>query len=134
MLKAANLISMQNFVRIPVTDIFPSPAGSTQFLLVLDTSQNPPVPIPIKLGDVNQDGFPDILAILASGVGTRSDKTPRLAYSVSCAKGRAGCTSNGSGQRGWRFLEKGGEVLSAVKDARSAAFLDMDEDVSIQAT
>lgn len=105
--------------------------GNAQFLLVTDTRQDPPVPIPIKLGDVNQDGFPDILAILASGTGSHSDHTPRLAYSVPCGKGRPGCSSDGSGHRGWSVLQKGGEVLSEIKDARSIAFLDMDEDVSL---
>lgn len=122
---------MQDFVRIPVTDIFPATNGAPQFLLVLDTSQSPAVPIPIKLGDVNQDGFPDILAVLASGTSSRSDRTPRLAYSVTCGKGKAGCRSDGSGHNGWDVLQKGAEVLSEVKDARSVALLDMDEDVSV---
>jgi integrin alpha FG-GAP repeat containing protein 1 len=79
---------------------------------------------------VNQDGFPDLLAIIATGPGLRRDHTPYLAYSVSCSKGTPGCGSKGHGRRGWSVLKKGAEALSAVKDARSIAFLDMDEDVS----
>ncbi|KAI0345064.1 integrin alpha N-terminal domain-containing protein [Trametopsis cervina] len=120
-----------DFVQVPVTDIFPASTGSAQFLLVSDVSQNPATPIPIKLGDVNQDGFPDMVAILASGTGTRSDRTPQLAYSVPCGKNTPGCGSNGRGRRGWSVLQKGGEVLAAIKDARAVAFLDMDEDGSL---
>ncbi|KAI0093714.1 hypothetical protein BDY19DRAFT_881949 [Irpex rosettiformis] len=125
-----------DLVRIPISTLFPSSSSnSASFLLVLDTSQTPPVPIPIKLGDVNQDGFPDILAILASGTGSRSDKTPRLAFSVECrggkGKGMAGCGGNGRGKRGWDVLTKGAEALNDVKDAWGVAFLDMDEDGSL---
>ncbi|KAI0689777.1 hypothetical protein BC835DRAFT_1407738 [Cytidiella melzeri] len=120
-----------DYVRIPVSDMFPTSDSSASLLLVMDTSQTPAVPIPIKLGDVNQDGFPDLLAIVASGTGTRSDRTPHLVYSVSCAKGVPGCGTNGIGRRGWSLLQKGAEVLSSVKDAWSVAFLDMDEDGSL---
>ena len=121
----------KDFVSVPIADVFPSPDGSSpaQYLLVQDTTYDPPLPVPIKLGDLNQDGFPDILAIVASGSGSRADRTPRLAYSVPCAKGVAGCGSDGSGYRGWLALTKGGEVLQGIKDARNTAFLDVDEDV-----
>ncbi|KAI0810948.1 hypothetical protein BC629DRAFT_1589690 [Irpex lacteus] len=126
-----------DFVRIPVTTLFPSSSStsnSASFLLVLDTTQSPSVPIPIKLGDVNQDGFPDILAIVASGTTGRSDRTPRLAYSVECHGGKhgksvPGCAGNG--RRGWSVLQKGAEVMSEVRDAVGVAFLDMDEDGSL---
>ncbi|KAH8102947.1 integrin alpha N-terminal domain-containing protein [Cristinia sonorae] len=111
------------FVRIPISDIFTS-SGSTPRLLVFDTTHNPPIPLPIRLGDVNQDGFPDLLAILASG----NDHTPQMAYSVSCGKGVAGCNAGGNGRRGFQMLKKGGEILRDITDARSVAFIDMDED------
>jgi len=93
----------------------------------LDTSYNPPLPVPIKLGDANQDGFPDILAIVASGSSAHPQRTPHLAYSVPCGKGVAGCDTK-SRRRGWSALHKGGEILGSVQDARGVAFLDMDED------
>jgi integrin alpha FG-GAP repeat containing protein 1 len=44
----------------------------------------------------------------------------------------AGCQKDGSGRRGWKVLHKGTDTLESVKDARSVAFFDMDEDVSDQ--
>lgn len=92
---------------------------------------NPPLPLPVKLGDANHDGFPDLMAIVTSGISYNSDRTPIMAYSVPCGKGVAGCDVDGNGRRGWEVLKKGGEVLNAIKDATSVAFLDMDEDVGV---
>ncbi|PPQ97975.1 hypothetical protein CVT26_003124 [Gymnopilus dilepis] len=108
------------FVKFPVSSLFPS----TSSLLVLDTTYSPALPIPLKLGDANLDGFPDFLAITVSG----SDNVPNLVYSVPCAPGVVGCAKDGSGSRGWRLAQKGVESLQAVKDARSLSFVDMDED------
>jgi len=92
---------------------------------VLDTTFNPPLPIALKLGDVDLDGFPDLLAITVAG----RDQTPHLVYSVPCAANLVGCAKDGSGRRGWKLATKGVETLETVKDARSVTFLDMDEDV-----
>lgn len=120
-------------MRIPLTDIFPPSRDEpvAPGLLVMDTTQSPPVPISIKLGDVNQDGFPDFLAIVVRGGGSQRRHTPNLVLSVPCAKGVAGCSVNGNGRRGWQVVKKDADPLLAVEDARSVAFLDMDEDVSI---
>ncbi|KAJ3514179.1 hypothetical protein NLJ89_g2518 [Agrocybe chaxingu] len=107
------------FVRFPVSSLFPSSS-----LLVLDTTFSPSIPIGLKLGDADLDGFPDLLVITTSG----RDHTPHLIFSVPCAAGVAGCSSDGKGRRGWKVANKGVEALEAVKDARSVSFLDMDED------
>ena len=121
----------QAFVRIPLSDIFPpsSKSPTSPGLLVLDTTQNPPIPVPIKLGDVNQDGFPDFLAVVVTGTGKRRQRTPQLVLSVPCSKNVAGCNGDGSGKRGWHTVKKDVDPLHAIQDARSVAFLDMDEDV-----
>ncbi|KAJ7494497.1 hypothetical protein B0H11DRAFT_2004943 [Mycena galericulata] len=106
------------FARIPINSLFP---GSS--LVVLDTTQVPPLPISLKLGDANLDGFPDLLVIIAAG----QDHIPKMLFSVPCGSGVVGCV-NGSGKRGWGVPTKGTEILDTVKDARSMSFLDMDED------
>ena len=93
---------------------------------MLDTTFSPPLPVSIKLGDANLDGFPDFLIITGSG----KDRIPSLVYSVPCAVGVVGCGKDGLGDRGWKVATRGVESLQAVKDARSLSFLDMDEDVS----
>ncbi|KAF9045767.1 hypothetical protein BDZ89DRAFT_1058727 [Hymenopellis radicata] len=79
-------------------------------LLVLDTTVSPAIPVPIKLGDANLDGFPIYL------------------YSVPCGKGVAGCSAQGSGKRGWELEAGGADVMDVISDARGVAFVDMDED------
>lgn len=108
------------FTRFPISSLFPK--GSS--LLVTDTTYDPPIPLSIRLGDANLDGFPDFLTIIASG----NDRTPYLVYSVACAPSVAGCKSDGSGRRGWKVADAGTESLKKVKDARGVTFLDMDED------
>ncbi|THU96321.1 integrin alpha N-terminal domain-containing protein [Dendrothele bispora CBS 962.96] len=111
------------FVWIPISSILPqSPVPS---LLVQDTTFPPAIPLSIKLGDVNLDGFPDLFFI----VSTPQGNVPKLVYSVPCGRGVPGCAADGSGRRGWQIAgTKGTESLEAVKDARGVAFIDMDED------
>ncbi|KAG5717871.1 T-cell immunomodulatory protein [Termitomyces sp. T112] len=108
------------FVRFPLSALF----SDSPSLLALDTTQTPPIPLSLKLGDANLDGFPDILLITGSG----KDRIPRLIFSKPCAAGLAGCSANGSDRRGWELAKSGADPLSTIKDARSVAFLDVDED------
>ncbi|KAG2020932.1 hypothetical protein CC2G_006216 [Coprinopsis cinerea AmutBmut pab1-1] len=108
------------FVRFPISDIFPKDKS----LMVLETTYNPSLPSPLKLGDANLDGFPDILVITGSG----KERVPHLLWSVPCSKGVAGCSRDGTGRRGWKLADKDVDSLEAITDARSVTFLDMDED------
>ncbi|KAJ8522676.1 hypothetical protein ONZ45_g812 [Pleurotus djamor] len=109
-----------DFVRMPISKLF----DSSSSLLVLDTSFDPPVPLPIRLGDANLDGFPDLLQVII----TRDHQTPKLLLSVPCSSGLVGCPENGQGRRSFSVVKKGTESLEAITDAISASFLDMDED------
>ncbi|GLB35509.1 putative repeat domain in Vibrio, Colwellia, Bradyrhizobium and Shewanella [Lyophyllum shimeji] len=108
------------FVRFPVSSLYPDSPS----LLVQDVTHTPPIPLSLKLGDANLDGFPDLLFIIGSG----RDRTPSLVFSVPCAPGVVGCSSSGSGRRGWQVAKKNTDALDAVRDARSVSFLDLDED------
>lgn len=121
-LSSTDLI-FQLLVRFPLSALFPDSPS----LLALDTTYTPPIPLSLKLGDANLDGFPDILLITGSG----KDRVPRLVFSKSCTAGIVGCSANGSGRRGWEPAKSGADPLSTIKDARSVAFLDVDEDVNI---
>ncbi|KAI5117253.1 hypothetical protein M0805_006416 [Coniferiporia weirii] len=111
------------FARFPLTDLFPGKS-----LLVLDTRSSPPIPLSIRLGDANLDGFPDLLFVTAASTGRASDRTPRLVLSMPCAKGVAGCGVNGLSRVGWKPVKKDADALSAIVDASGVAFLDIDED------
>lgn len=111
---------LQAFVQIPFSSLMPSSS-----LLVLDLSFSPSLPLPVRLGDTNLDGFPDLLVIAATTKG----HTPKLLISEPCTKGLAGCDGNGHGRRGFKLLSTGAENLEAVYDARGVTFIDIDEDV-----
>ncbi|KAJ7246549.1 hypothetical protein B0H12DRAFT_1203288 [Mycena haematopus] len=113
-----NSVDNDAFVSLPITTLFP---GSS--LVVLDTTPVPALPISLKLGDANLDGFPDLLVIIASG----QDHVPKVLFSVPCGAGVLGCRS-GHRKHGWSVATKGMETLDAIKDARSVSFLDIDED------
>ncbi|KAF9484939.1 hypothetical protein BDN70DRAFT_824769 [Pholiota conissans] len=108
------------FVRFPLESLFPQ----TPALLVRDSTFSPFLPTPIRLGDANLDGFPDLLLITVSG----KTQTPSLVFSVPCDKDVAGCPKGTSDRRGWSVATKGTKVLEDVKDARALTFLDLDED------
>lgn len=113
------------FVTISLSTLFPGSPSSS--LLVFDTTYQPPLPVPIKVGDANLDGFPDLLIIAALD----SARTPKLVFSVPCANAVAGCAKGAKIRRGWKIVTKDVESLEAIQDARSVAFLDMDEDVRL---
>ncbi|KAI0320316.1 hypothetical protein OF83DRAFT_1162494 [Amylostereum chailletii] len=113
------------YASYPIETIVSSSASHPPALLVLDTTFSPALPVPPRLGDANLDGFPDLLFI----TGTTQDHTRkvRLVLSEPCGKGVSGCDSKGS-QRGWREVKKDVDAIESVGDARGVAFLDMDED------
>jgi integrin alpha FG-GAP repeat containing protein 1 len=88
-------------------------------LQVLDTSFSPAQPVVPRTGDANLDGFPDLLLVTEGRV--------RLLLSTPCARGVPGCEAPGA-RRGWREVRQGVEPLASITDARSAVFVDMDED------
>jgi integrin alpha FG-GAP repeat containing protein 1 len=85
--------------------------------------------LPIKLGDANLDGFPDLLFIVFNP--SDLSQTPQLLFSEHCTKGVGGCDKNGEGRRGFQLVTKGAETLEAVQDARGVSFFDMDDDVRV---
>lgn len=118
----------QAYVQIPVASLFPGSSNSPS-LLVLDTTHTPALPLPIKLGDANLDGYTDLLFVVDS-LDVQHERTPKLVMSVPCAKGVVGCSPSGAGRRGFALVTKGADFLNSVTDARGVAFLDIDEDVS----
>ncbi|KAF8920648.1 hypothetical protein CPB85DRAFT_1272345 [Mucidula mucida] len=79
-------------------------------LLVLDTTVSPAIPVPINWGTPI---WMDSLTCF---------------YSVPCGKGVAGCSAQGFGKRGWELEMGGADVMDVISDARGVAFVDMDED------
>ena len=99
--------------------------------MVLDTTYDPPLPVPLKVGDLNLDGFVDIVPIIATPSGDRSrlSTTPKILGSVACSKGVVGCGPDGKGRRGLSVLGRDNNVLDGFQDARGVVLVDIDEDV-----
>lgn len=119
------------FVRVSIKDLVPTSDGSTPQLLVLDTTYDPPLPVPLKIGDLNLDGFVDIVPIVATpSPGDRSKlaRTPKILGSVPCRKRVAGCGPDGKGRRGWSVIGRDNNVLEEFQDARGVVLVDIDED------
>jgi len=85
--------------------------------------------LPIKLGDGNLDGFPDLLFIVFNP--SDLSQTPKLLFSEACTKGLGGCDNNGRDRRGFQLVTNGADTLEAVQDARGVSFFDMDDDVRV---
>ena len=93
--------------------------------------------MPLKTGDLNLDGFVDIVPIVATpSAGDRSKlaKTPKILGSVACRKGVAGCGPDGNGRRGWSVIGRDNNVLEEFQDVRGVVLVDIDEDVSFVAS
>lgn len=130
----AILTPLQAFVRVSLKDLVPTSDGTTPQLLVLDTTYDPPLPVPLKVGDLNLDGFVDIVPIIATpSAGDRYKlvRTPKILGSVACRKGVAGCGLDGKGRRGWSVLGRDNNVLEELQDVRGVVLVDVDEDVSL---
>ena len=103
---------------------------------MLNVPQSPSVPLPLRAGDFNLDGFPDLLLTISNetasphGVfGSSQGSQVRILENVPCAKGIAGC--NGKTGRGFRAGGgKGWGVLDDIWDAQGASWIDIDDDVS----
>lgn len=115
----------QSFSSIPLSSIIPQVSS----LLLFDTSHNPHLPLPLRIGDYNLDGFPDILAVVA----TSSSTTAKILKSLPCETGRPECDGGrgNSGRRRFDVVSKGATVLEQIHDVRGASWLDLDEDVSM---
>lgn len=106
------------------------------------TSSTSSQPISLAIGDFNKDGYPDIL-LLSIPPGAASDGTKETSVhilqnercgSLSDAKTKRLCTESSSeGDDGrWLIVVKdGAEVLDSIDDARSASWVDVDEDGSL---
>lgn len=128
----------QYFTSIPFSSIFDGFSGSHD-LLVHPPGQST-IPLPLRAGDYNVDGYPDLLLTISNTTaapgggpfgGRRGGTQVRVLENVPCKSGVAGCDT-GTAKRGLRVGSgKGWEVLDEIWDAQGASWLDLDDDVSV---
>ncbi|KEP52797.1 T-cell immunomodulatory protein [Rhizoctonia solani 123E] len=133
------------YLIIPLSSVLPN----YNSLLLTDTSHNPPLPVPLHIGDANLDGFPDVLAVVVGEAGV--ERVPVLLFSVPGKEGpsvsakaldtrshmqqRFGVGGNATAassarhhKRFFKTVKHGAEPLAEITDARGVAFVDLDED------
>lgn len=114
------------FVSIPLEELFPK--QKVQLLLSVPGPQNGHIPLPLRPGDFDVDGFPGLLATVKTEKGTQI----KILKNVPCGKGVAGCQGQPKGSRGLIVAEgKGYEALEAITDAEGASWIDLDDDGSL---
>ncbi|KAK8864374.1 hypothetical protein IAR55_001622 [Kwoniella newhampshirensis] len=131
-----------DFVSVPLASILPDGSDGTAGLQ-LHLPESPNIPFPLRPGDFDIDGFPDLLVIVANSTAAppaggifgaiRHDGTQvKVLQNVPCRKGVAGCEGGGKGTRGFRIGSgKGWEALDAIWDANGASWIDLDDDGSL---
>ncbi|KAL1405541.1 hypothetical protein Q8F55_009179 [Vanrija albida] len=107
-----------------VADLFPDDTG-VELMVAAPGNRN--IQIPIRAGDFDVDGFPDLLITVRNGTSHRKVKVLK---NVPCGKGVFGCpTKSGRG-----FVVAGGkgwEALEAITDSTGASWIDLDDDGSL---
>jgi len=134
---------MKSFTSIPVSDLFP---GTTAILFAepKSTSSGNPALIPLRIGDFDIDGFPDILTLIVNNTAAPPDggifgggRSPgiqvKILQNAPCGKRDVACQDGKHRVKRRQFkpvVESGIETLDSIWDARNAAWFDVGEDVS----
>lgn len=123
---------MQGMSSVEISSLFPGNVAWAGSILLYDTSFNPAIPIPIRIGDIDLDGFPDFIPIIVRQDPDGSQRsTPEILISKPCKLGANGCSGNWASRRTFEALMKDVSPLRLIKDARGVALMDVDEDVSV---
>ncbi|KAL7415849.1 hypothetical protein BDY24DRAFT_380292 [Mrakia frigida] len=125
-----------SFTSFPLSTLFPGSPNhndnnlASSSLLLFDVSHEPSIPIPLRAGDYNLDGYPDLMIILATA---RGGTTVRLLQSEPCSSSSTKECGKAAekGRRRFREVQKGAEALKKMEDVRGASFMDVDEDGSL---
>lgn len=114
----------QAFSRIPISTLLPS----KPYLAVNDNAFRGTLPIPLRIGDYNKDGYPDLL-VIASTASSAHQGSVALLESIPCS--RKTCSQAETEKDRRAFTAVVGDsttALNTINDAKSAIWLDIDED------
>lgn len=129
-MKIQLIFSFQSFTSLPLSSI------SQTSSILLSVPEAPHIPLPLRPGDFQHDGYPDLLLAIVNSTarsgGVFSDHQgtqARVLLNVPCSKGVAGC--EGGQKRTFRMARgKGWDVLNGMNDVVGASWIDIDDDVS----
>ncbi|BEI87812.1 uncharacterized protein CcaverHIS019_0105300 [Cutaneotrichosporon cavernicola] len=111
------------FPTVAIDKLFPG------FKLMINVPGHTDVPLPIRPGDFDVDGFPDLLITISDG----KKSLVKVLHNVPCGKDVPGCGNfSAKYSRGFQVLGgKGWEALEAIEDAIGASWIDLDDDGSL---
>ncbi|WFD45219.1 hypothetical protein MPSI1_003897 [Malassezia psittaci] len=105
--------------------------GDTQLLTSDDVGASVASPVFVRIGDINLDGYPDLLLLTIPNHRRPGETRVRLLESIECQKRSSapGCESlHASKLKRRSFQLVGNTALDQYRYVRSAAFVDLDED------
>ncbi|WWC89342.1 uncharacterized protein L201_004263 [Kwoniella dendrophila CBS 6074] len=135
-------LSDPDFTSIPLSTLLSVSEDSTAGIL-LHPPNSPNIPLPIRPGDYNVDGFPDLLLTVHQTVkrstggilgGSQDVDQVKVLVNIPCSKNVPGCDKNAKGKRGFKVGSGNGkswEALHSIHDAQGASWIDIDDDGSL---
>ncbi|KAJ3160679.1 hypothetical protein HDU86_000438 [Geranomyces michiganensis] len=105
--------------------------GNSKDRFVLEASKlKSAPPVPIRVGDFNNDGYPDLLITTSTGGSSSSSTAVRLLESVSCGSKTCSAAADDAGRRAFELVDHGVAALTVAGGSENvvATFMDLDED------
>ncbi|KAJ3295635.1 hypothetical protein HK104_002440 [Borealophlyctis nickersoniae] len=91
-------------------------------LLLENTNYKEKMPNPFRIGDYNNDGYPDLLV-------TTSESGIRVLKSIPCTEAACGRTATAQARRAFSVISRGLEVIDKLPGKKmGGTFMDLDED------
>lgn len=115
-----------SFVQLKLKDILPV----RPYLVLSDSSFAGTLPLNLKLGDYNQDGYPDIL-LIASKSQDADHGRPVILKSIPCSSRFCGDEAAQNDRRMFESVREKVNVLEGIDDAKIVSFVDINEKVSL---
>lgn len=101
---------------------------STPNIITSDSSFRGTLPNPLRVGDYNKDGYPDLL-VISSASSSAHQGSVALLQSVPCTKKTCSQAQTEAGRRTFAAVQGDrAAALNDIIDAKSATWLDIDED------
>ncbi|CAG8512992.1 15985_t:CDS:10 [Funneliformis mosseae] len=112
--------SNSNYVVLDLQDELPT----GEDIVLLDPDFNGILPVSLRIGDYNLDGYPDLLVVTSNG----KESHVTLLESILCTTRKCHGLAAASQRRTFVKVNDGAQPLYNIKTAKNAAFLDLDED------
>ncbi|KAI1320696.1 hypothetical protein EDD11_010230 [Mortierella claussenii] len=116
-------------VQFPLAGVLPE----GQQLLLSDPGFKGKLPVAVHVGDYNLDGYPDLLVVSGTPGDNSRPSSATLLRSVLCSTGDDTCLPSAVAAKRRSFVKvtEGADALNLIQDVRAAAFLDLDEDGTV---